>query len=149
MSSQTSDRSPTVECVYCRVMLVPQNQGKLCASVPALHRLHASFLIALLQIEGGKVDIIPVWEKQYPPNISSIVSSFQFKSVFANPSHEPTYQGCPPHSNIGPRAFRGRFLQPSISHVCTISLSVSKSCISGRNRAFMASSANELARSFE
>ena len=76
MSSHAPDRPPTVVCVYCRVMLVPQNEGKLCASVPALHRLHASVLITLLEIEGGKVDVISVWEKQYPPNMSSTVSSF-------------------------------------------------------------------------
>ena len=73
MSSQTSDRSPTVVCVYRRVMLVPQNEGKLRASVPALNRLYASFLIALFEIEGGKVDVISVREEQYPPNISSTV----------------------------------------------------------------------------
>ena len=48
-------------------MLVPQDQSKLGAGIPAVRGLLIPFFVALFKVEGGEVDVVSKREKEYPP----------------------------------------------------------------------------------
>ena len=52
-----------------RVLWVPEHQHKLDARVPVFG--HLLLLVGLLQIEGGKVDVVAVWKEEDPPGMSA------------------------------------------------------------------------------
>lgn len=78
------------------------------------------------------------WSTLLPNGKSNILLLYR-QSCPQRPPGTVTDHGCPPHSKTGPRSFLLRARQFSIVHVCSVSVSISRSGVGVCMRAFIAS----------